>query len=281
MLYRLTIVVVCLFTLTLVITTVSADQDLAKQSQNPIGTMISVPFQNNGYFGIGPSDSSAYVLNIQPVYPVKIGELNLINRFTLPVIGLEGQDQVPPYKVLEIGEAGSITDITESEFGLGDTTYQAFFSPAKPSSVIWGVGPAFVLPTATNSSLGSEKWSAGMAAVVLTMPGKWVLGALAQNVWSFAGDSDAQDVDKFLLQYFINYNLVKGWYLTSTPIITANWEASSGNEWTVPFGGGAGRLVKFGKQPVDFKLQAFWNAVKPDSGPDWSLQFQVKLLFPK
>ena len=108
-----------------------------------------------------------------------------------------------------------------------------------------------------------------------------VLGAFAQNVCSFAGDCDAQNVNKFLFQYFINYNLVKGWYLTSTPIITANWEASSGNEWTVPFGGGAGRLVKFGKQPVDFKLQAFWNAVKPDSGPDWSPQFQVKLLFPK
>jgi hypothetical protein len=70
------------------------------------------------------------------------------------------------------------------------------------------------------------------------MPGKWVVGVLAQNVWSFAGDSNASDVNKFLFQYFINYNLDNGWYLSTTPVITANWEASSGNKWTVPFGGG-------------------------------------------
>jgi len=113
------------------------------------------------------------------------------------------------------------------------------------------------------------------------MPGKWVVGVLAQNVWSFAGDSDAADVNKFLFQYFINYNLDNGWYLSSTPTITANWEASSGNKWTVPFGGGVGRLVKFGKLPVDIKLAAYWNAEKPTFGPDWNLQFTVKFLFPK
>jgi hypothetical protein len=258
-----------------------ADEQLAKESQNPIGNLISVPLQNNGYFGIGPSDSSAYVLNIQPVIPVTFGNVNLINRITLPVIGLQGQDQAPPDKVLDLGMVGPISDATESQFGLGDITYQAFFGPSKPGKVIWGVGPAIVLPAATNSKLSSDKWCAGPAAVALVMPGKWVVGVLAQNVWSFAGDSDAQNVNKFLFQYFVNYNMEAGWYLTSGPIMTANWEASSGNEWMVPLGGGFGRLVKFGKQPVDFKLQAFWNAVKPDMGPDWSLQFQVKFLFPK
>ena len=280
MIFRIGMVGVCLLAMMLSVPAL-ADQQLAKQSQNPIGNLISVPFQNNGYFGIGPSDSSAYVLNIQPVYPVTFGNVNLINRMTLPVIGLQGQDQAPPDRELDMGEIGPLSDVTESQFGLGDITYQAFFGPAKPGKAIWGVGPAIVLPTATNSKLGSDKWSAGLAAVALAMPGKWVVGGLVQNVWSFAGDSNAKDVSKFLFQYFVNYNLEKGWYLTSTPIMTANWEASSGNQWTVPLGGGLGRLVKFGKQPVDFKLQAFWNAVKPDMGPDWSLQFQVKLLFPK
>lgn len=113
------------------------------------------------------------------------------------------------------------------------------------------------------------------------MPGKWVVGVLAQNVWSFAGDSSAQDVNRFLFQYFINYNLEDGWYLTSTLTITANWEASSGNEWTVPFGGGAGRLVRFGKLPVDFNLAAYYNVEKQDFAPAWTLQFVVKFLFPK
>jgi hypothetical protein len=280
MIFRLIILGICIWTVMLCAPAL-ADEQLAKQSQNPIGNIISVPLQNNGYFGIGPSDSSAYLLNIQPVYPVTFGNVNLINRMTLPVIGLQGQDQAPPDRELDMGDVGPLSDASENQFGLGDITYQAFFGPAKPGKVIWGVGPAIVLPSATNSSLGSDKWCAGPAAVALAMPGKWVVGALVQNVWSFAGDSDAQDVNKFLFQYFVNYNLESGWYLTSTPIMTANWEASSGNEWTVPLGGGFGRMVKFGKQPVDFKLQAFVNAVKPDMGPDWSLQFQVKFLFPK
>ncbi len=113
------------------------------------------------------------------------------------------------------------------------------------------------------------------------MPGKWVLGCLGYNIWSFAGPSDEDDVNSLLFQYFINYNIANGWYLTSAPVITANWEADSSQRWTVPLGGGIGRLVKFGKRPVDFRLQTFWYAEKPDNGPDWSLQIQVKLLFPK
>jgi hypothetical protein len=160
-------------------------------------------------------------------------------------------------------------------------TYQGFFGPAKPGKWIWGVGPALVLPTATEDRYASDKWSAGPTAVALSMPGKWVVGVLAQNVWSFAGDSTASDVNKFLFQYFINYNIGNGWYLSTTPVITANWEASGGNKWTVPLGGGAGRLVRFGKLPVDFKLAGYWNAEKPAFGPDWKLQFTVKFLFPK
>ena len=169
-----------------------------------------------------------------------------------------------------------------SEFGLGDFTYQAFFSPAKPGKVIWGAGPAFVFPTNTDNRLGVDKWSAGPALVALAKPGPWLVGALVQNVWSYAGDSDAPDVNFFSFQYFINYNFEGGWYLTSTPTITANWEADdSGDIWTVPFGGGVGRLVRLGKLPVDFKLQVFYNVHNPDFGPDWTVQLQLKTLFPR
>lgn len=261
---------------------VSAEEDLAKQSQNPLGTVISAPFENNFYFNTGPSDSLAYVLNMKPVYPVNLGDWNLINRFILPAIYSEGQDgPVPPDSEFDAGYAGIIKLAQGSEFGLGDLTYQAFFSPAKPGTWVWGLGPAFILPTATSERYASDKWSGGITAVVLGMPGKWVLGVLGQNVWSFAGDSAAADVNKFLFQYFVNYNLDGGWYLTSTPTITANWEADSHNRWTVPFGGGVGRLVKYDKVPVDYKLTAYWNAEKPEFGPDWSLQFTVKFLFPQ
>ncbi|UCE64230.1 MAG: hypothetical protein JSU59_03560 [Nitrospirota bacterium] len=106
-------------------------------------------------------------------------------------------------------------------------------------------------------------------------------GGLVQNVWSVAGDRDEDDVRFFSFQYFINYNFKNGWYLSSTPTITADCEADSDDRLTVPFGGGVGRLVRFGKQPVDFKLQAFWNAEKPDGAAEWTLQFQVKPLFQK
>jgi hypothetical protein len=112
------------------------------------------------------------------------------------------------------------------------------------------------------------------------MPGKWVIGSLFSNVWSFAGSGD-QDVNLFTWQYFINYNLAGGWYLTSAPIITANWEASSGEKWTVPFGGGFGKLFKIGKLPVNGSAQAYYNVEKPTYGADWTLRLQLQFLFPK
>jgi len=257
--------------------------DLAKQSQNPLGAMISLPFENNLLFNIGPSEKTGYALNFKPVLPVRIGDWNMINRFVVPVIYSGGQD-VPAGLAPDVDLGyGSINfdKVTGSAFGLGDITWQPFFGPAEPGKVIWGVAPVLVMPTATEDRYASDKWSAGVGAVALTMPGKWVIGMLTQNVWSFAGKSSAPDVNKFIFQYFVNYNLNGGWYLSTTPIITANWEAPSSDRWTVPFGGGIGRLVRFGSQPVDFKLAAYWNAERPTNAPDWSLQFTVKFLFPK
>ena len=259
-----------------------AEEDLAKQSQNPLGTIISLPFENNLYFNIGPSKATAYMLNMKPVYPVDLGSWNLINRFIVPVIYSEGQDRD---KLLEssvdIGDATLTELATGSAFGLADITYTAYLSPKESGNWLWGIGGALVMPTATEDRYSSDKWSAGPAFVALTMPGNWVTGFLIQNVWSFAGYSAAANVNKFLFQYFINYNLDNGWYLSSTPVLTANWEASSSNQWTIPFGGGIGRLVRHGKLPVDYKLAAYWNADKPEHAPDWNLQFTIKFLLPK
>jgi hypothetical protein len=243
---------------------VGPNEELAKESQNPLGSIVSLPFESNFDFDAGPEDAFAYQLNFKPVYPLNFENVNLINRFILPVI----------YQEERVKGQGNKT-------GLGDFTYQAFFSPAKASKIIWGAGPAFVFPTNTNDRLGVDKWSAGLAAVALAKPGHWVVGALVSNVWSYAGDNDAPDVNSFSFQYFINYNFPNGWYLSSTPTITANWEATSDERWTVPVGGGIGRLVRFGKLPVDLKLQGFYNIEAPENAPDWSMQVQVKLLFPK
>ncbi len=242
----------------------TAQEELAKESQNPLGNIISLPFENNTSFGIGPEDAVMNVLNLKPVYPLPVGKWNLINRGILPIIYQE--DRVP-------GEG--------DEFGLGDFTYQGFLSPMDSGPIIWGVGPALVMPTHTNDRLGTDKWSAGPAVVVLAKPGHWLFGILAQNIWSFAGDDDAPDVNFFSFQYFINYNFKNGWYLSSTPTITADWEMDNDNRWTVPVGGGIGRLIRIGSQPIDLRVQGFWNAEKPDGAADWTLQAQIKLLFPK
>ena len=239
------------------------EESLAAAAQNPVADLVSLPFQNNTNFDVGPAERTQNVLNIQPVAPFKLNESwNLITRTILPVISqpAPGNDR---------------TD------GLGDLNFTGFISPRQPGRVIWGAGPALVFPTATDDVLGSEKWSAGPSIVILTMPGSWVLGALVSNVWSVAGEDERADVNSFLLQYFINYNYPSGWYLTSAPIITANWEAPSGQEWTVPFGGGFGRVFRIGKRPVNASAQAFYNVEAPDSGANWSLRVQLQLLFPR
>ena len=262
---------------------IADDKELAKQSQNPVGALISMPFENNVDFDVGPSGERMYVTNFKPVIPAKVtDDLNLINRVVAPIIYMEGQNApTPPDAPIDLPNGGQVFPGTDDEFGLGNVQYQAFFSPAQPGKVIWGLGPVLELPTNTDDVLGTDTWSAGPALVVLSMPGNWVVGALAQNLWDFSKDGDEDDINKFLFQPIINYNLSDGWYLSATTTITANWEADSGEEWTVPLGGGGGRLVRFGDQPVDFKLMAYWNAEKPRFGADYSLQFTVKFLFPK
>jgi len=240
-------------------------EELAKKAQNPIANLISVPFQNNTNFGVGPVDRTQNVLNIQPVIPVSISkDWLLITRTIVPVI----LQPVPP-------QGGGST------FGLGDINPQFYFVPKTDSPITWGIGPTFVFPTATSQVLGQGKWSIGPAAVIVVISGPFVYGAVANNVWSFAGDGNRTNVSQLLFQPFINYNLDKGWYLVSSPILTANWEASGGDQWTVPLGGGFGRVFAIGKQRVNATLQAYWNVAKPNGGPDWSLRAQFQLLFPR
>jgi hypothetical protein len=247
--------------------------ELAKKTQNPIADLISLPLQNNLNFGYGAKDaphssSTQYVLNIQPVVPVHVtDELNLITRPIIPVV-----------RQPDLIDGGDT-------WGLADIQLQTYLTPSKWDKPIVGIGPVVQFPSATNGKkLGTEKWSAGPGVVALVMPGKWVIGTLANNLWSFAGDSDRDNVNLMTVQPFVNYNFEKGWYVHTSPIITANWAAhGSDNTWTVPVGGGGGRIIRIGKLPVNLEAQAFYNVVKPDDNAtaDWTLLFQVEFLFPK
>lgn len=248
-----------------------AAKDLAKAAQNPVADMASLPFQNNTNFGLGPDDRIQNILNIQPVVPFNLGaHWNLITRTIVPVI-----------------RQPSLTDDEDATWGLGDTSVSLYFSPRNPGKVTWGVGPVLLLPTAT-ADLGADEWGGGIGAVALTMPGNWVLGGLVNRTWSFSQVDGGRavfpsepEVDQVLFQYFINYNLPRGWYLTSAPIITGDYNRPSDDRWTVPFGGGVGRVLPVGKQPISITVQAYRNVEKPRFGPEWALRLQLALLFPK
>lgn len=234
---------------------------LAKATQNPLAAMYSLPFQNNTTFGMGEFQRAQNVLNIQPVIPVGLGnKVNLINRIIIPVIT----------------QPSSMED--NSTTGFGDIIYTAWLSPTKASKITWGLGPVFQIPTAsTANEFGSREFGIGPSLVVLTTLNKWVMGFVTNNIKTFGEVKE----NKFMFQYFVNYNLPKAWYIVSGPIMTANWTADKGQQWIVPFGAGAGKIVRFGKLPVNISAHAYYNAVKPDGIGNWQSRIQMQFLFPK
>ena len=254
-------------------------EELAKAAQNPIASMISLPFQNNSNLNFGPQEKTQNILNVQPVYPFNLNDdWKVITRTIIPIISqpalAPGQDREPG-----IGGPSFMPPGQSRTSGIGNTTFVPYFTPSQTGKALWGVAPVLMFP-ATNPSVGSEAWGLGASAVVLAMPGKWVVGSTFTNVWSVDADP-ADKVNVFTWQYFINYNMPKGWYLTTAPILTANWEATSGNKWTVPFGGGIGRVFRVGTQAVNTNLGAYYNVERPTFGPDWQVRFQLTFLFPK
>jgi len=242
-------------------------EELAKLAQNPVGNLISLPFQNNTNLNFGPEKGTQNILNIQPVIPISISsEWNIITRTIVPVIW---NPSLGP-------------DIPGKD-GTGDTVFTAFLSPAKPGAWIWGAGPVVQLPTNSNAQLGNKNWGLGASFVVLHLEhgDPWVYGALINNIWSLTSNKTGGSYSNGLIQPFLNYNFEGGLYLTSAPILTVEWKADSGNRWTVPIGGGVGKIFHLGKLPVNSQLSAYYNVVRPDFGANWQIRAQVQLMFPK
>ena len=242
----------------------SEDEDLAQKSQNPIADLVSVPFQSNTNFNAGPFNRTQEVLNIQPVVPLHISpDWNLIARTIVPVIS----------------QADPIRDSNTN--GIGDITEELFFSPVHSGALIWGLGPVFTIPSATDPILGTGRVLLGPTAVFLVTPPHIVMGVLLNNQWSVGGNPLLPSVNTFLAQPFFNYNFPHGWYFTSSPLITANWLAAPGQQWVVPVGGGFGRIFKIGDQPVSANIAGYYNVVHPDGAANWQLRAELTFLFPE
>ena len=246
--------------------------EIAKASQNPLTAMYSLPIQNNTYVNIGPDNKTKNVANFQPVLPFDLNDdWTVVTRTIIPLTSKPNIGNTP----------------YDRTFGVGDTTFTAFFTPKTTgdSGWIWGVGPSFYLPTASDSNLGTNNWGAGLSGVALKMDGKFVYGALISNVWSYAGENHnaGNRINSMTLQPFVNYNMADGWFVASVPIITANWEAPHTDEiWTVPMGLGVGRAMKLGKIPMTAQVHGYYNVVTPEGyGEEWQMRVQVQLLFPR
>lgn len=242
------------------------DAELAQELTNPLADLMTIPIQMNYDRDIGPRDNGKKLqTNIQPVIPFNFNEgMNLITRTIIPVIH---QDDIFP-------GAGS-------QFGLGDISLSLFLSPKKPTpgGVIWGVGPVFLLPTATDSLLGADKWGSGPTGVALMLRGPWTLGALGNHVWSFAGDSDRPDINNTFIQPFVAYTWPSAWTVSVQSESNYNWKTE---KWSVPINAAVSKLVRWGKLPVSLQAGVGYWAESSASGPEgFRLRLQANFVLPK
>jgi hypothetical protein len=236
--------------------------ELAKKTQNPVGDLISVPFQFNFNTGGDLDDRTAFNLNFQPVIPFKLNSnWNVIARTILPINSFPGAE----------GQRFS---------GVGDLQEQLFITPARPGGVIWGLGPVVSLPTATMTPAETGTWAAGVGGVIVKMAGPWVLGGLISQFWPLTDEGGAPETDLFVLQPFINYNFGKGYALSFAPVISANWDADEGQHWTVPLGVGITRTTVFNRRPMNIGVQYYYNVERPDGSAGQQLRFVIALLYP-
>jgi hypothetical protein len=238
--------------------------ELAKKLSNPIADLVSMPFQFNWENGIGPLDLTRYILNIQPVVPFHLNKsTNMIVRIIAPIVS-----QPPP-----------VTGGLPSS-GVSDVLTSFFFSPTK-GSIIWGVGPIVSVPSTSIPTLGTEKWSAGPTAVVLKQHGGLTVGTLINQVWSFAGNVDREDVSQMFVEPFLAYTNKKAVTFTLQSESTRYWKVEGDGEWNVPINLEVAKLLSFGTFPASYQLGWGYFVVHPDNGATWKIRGAITLLLPE
>jgi hypothetical protein len=245
-----------------------SDTELSKEIENPVTRRITLPLRYEADFLDGPYKTTKETFEIdQAVVPFRLNEdWALITRTKLPAV------VQPPKKLGDHWAAG---------LSNGYTTF--FLSPEHGEGFYWGLGPVLYYPSATNSTVGVNKWGSGpSAAFIKEDESPWVFGAVANNIWSFGGPPGSSDrTNQLLLNPFVSFHFADGWSVGSSPNITTNWIASGG-KWTVPVGGGFAKLVRLGEQPIKLDLDAYYNAVRPKaSNETWLLQATVTFQFPE
>jgi hypothetical protein len=239
----------------------------ASPSHNPVASLIAVPVRVESTPDVGPFNHTENVFSIRPVVPISVNaQWNIISRTLIPLTS----------------QPNPLIDTKTN--GVGDITEQLLLSPVDSGikDFYWGLGSVTTAPSASDPILGTGKIQLGPTLALFFRPGHWVIGAISNNQWSVGGAPGRASVNVFTSEYFITYDIPggQGWYLTSSPVVTADWMAAPGKQWTVPVGGGFGRVFKVGDQSIDASVQGFDHVIHPDKGPTWSLRVEVSLLFP-
>jgi hypothetical protein len=240
---------------------------LAREVENPVSQLNAIPVEYQSDFGIGPQNVARDTLSLKPTFVLSVTpSLNIVSRTNVPFV------------------SQPVAQGTERVTGLGDTVESLLLVPAPTAGVIWGLGPTVSLPTASARELGSGQYAVGPIAAVVTQPEPLMLGLLAAQTWSVAGASDRRDINRLALVVIGVYQLADAWYLRTSPVIVGDWNAGSLRDmWTVPVGGGAGKVLRVGRVPVDLFVSAYWNAIRPATAtsPGGTAQVQVAVLLPR
>ncbi|NOQ64306.1 MAG: hypothetical protein GQ582_07325 [Methyloprofundus sp.] len=248
-----------------------------RTAQNPLSPNFSLPFRYT-FHGDAPA-GDVHIGSFSPVIPIKFDGWNIINKLTLNIMGTPGDItgiKGLPQPYTGDGHGGSDGYAT----GLADMDFTSYFSSTIGENVTYGLGATFTFPTDEPSrELGSGQVSMGPAAMIVYQPNNWTFGLEVQQIWSVIGSSGRDDVSQMVLQPSIYYNLPEGWYLLSDMQMVTNWNSRTSQQWTVPVGGGVGKLFKTGKHAVDIRLESYYNAITPTEAPNWSVGASVNFIF--
>lgn len=255
----------------LVCSTLRAQQtadELRNLARNPLGDAIKLPIGESISFDAGPYSRTANSLQILPIIPLQVDSNWLLMPRVVTTLAAYQPDVTQP-------NGGST--------GLGDTFASFFLTPAHPGKLVWGVGPALLIPTSTAPILGTGKWGLGPSAGIFIQPHWGSFWVAAQNIWSLPGHEPRPPVNLMIIETSLSYNLPHDWYLVTNPTISASWTELRQDRWLVPCGGGMGRTFNIGRQATDVSLALYYNAIRPTHqlSPKWQVVLQFTLIYPR
>jgi len=247
-------------------------EDWLRSAQNPLAPVFSLPINYTFHGGANNGDVSIFAL--EPIMPVKLNKINIINQLSLKIIGTDGG-------ITGVGELPQLYT-SGSATGLADMNLTSYISPADTGNIQWGIGPTFVFPSDyPKRELGGGKFSIGPAAMFVKQSTLWTVGLKAKQIWSVFGSKGRSNVSQLTLEPFASYNIGQGWYLMTDMDMIANWNSNSNNRWTIPIGAGVGKLFNLNDYAVNSKLGAYYNVERPDQAPEWSMNFSLQFMLPE